>query len=258
MIIQQAKAPSKPHSVQLADLSWPEAEQALRQLPLVLLPIGAATKQHGHHLPLNTDWLQAEYLATAVMQQRPLLRLPTLGYGHYPAFLDYPGSVSLAANAFRDTVIDICSSLAAQGARRFYLLNTGISTVPPLQAAREHLASKGIRMAFTDTSTLMADIEQQLGSQPRGSHADELETSVMLYIAPDKVNMTAAVPELARPAGPGRFCRRAGEGCSVISPSGSWGDPTLANADKGRRYIEALLTRLCAEIDALLESVAHS
>jgi len=254
MIIHEAASPAKPTSLRLTDLNWPQAERALRALPAVLLPIGAATKQHGHHLPLNTDWLQAEYLAAEVLRRRPLLLLPTLGFGHYPAFTDYPGSVSLAVDTFRDTVIDICASLAAQGARRFYLLNTGISTIPPLQQAREYLASKDICMAYTDTGALMADVEQQLGSQPRGSHADELETSVMLHIAPDKVDMTLATAELARPGGPGRFCRHAAEGCALVSPTGAWGDPTLASADKGRRYVEALLARLCAEIDALLEA----
>jgi len=234
------------------DLSWPQAEQALAALPLALLPIGAASKQHGHHLPLNTDCLQADYLASQLMQRRPLLLLPTLAYGHYPAFLDYPGSVSLAADTFRDTVIDICRSLAAHGMRRFYLLNTGISTIPPLRAAQQTLASHGIRMAYTDTGTLMADVEQQLGSQPRGSHADELETSVMLHIAADKVDMRHAVPELATSTGPGRFCRQPGAGCSLVTETGAWGDPTLATADKGRRYTEALLQRLETEIDTLL------
>ena len=232
-------------------MSWPEAEKAMARYPVVLLPVGAATKEHGHHLPLNTDWLQAEYLTHRLMERRPLLVLPTIGYGHYPAFVDYPGSVNLAAGTFRDTVIGICRSLSAHGAGAFYVLNTGISTIPPLQAARESLAEKDIAMQYSDLATLMADVESELGSQPRGSHADELETSVMLHIAPDRVRMQHAIPELARRSGPGRFCRKPGDGCGLLSPTGGWGDPTLATAEKGRLYIEELLTRLCREIDKM-------
>ena len=62
----------------LETLTWPEAELALYELPTVLLPLGARTKEHGHHLPLNNDWLIAEYLAQRVAAECPVLVLPTL------------------------------------------------------------------------------------------------------------------------------------------------------------------------------------
>src|SRR5688572_3291947 len=149
----------------LETLTWPEAEQAIGELPTVLLPLGARTKEHGHHLPLNNDWLIAEYLAKRVAAECPVLVLPTLAYGYYPAFLEYPGSVSVRADAFRDTVIDICESLFGQGARRFYLLNTGISTIAPLESASAALRAQGARVAFTDTRTAYAGLRRQVETQ---------------------------------------------------------------------------------------------
>jgi len=73
-------------------LTWPEAERALREYPVVVLPIGARTKEHGLHLQLNNDWLMAEYLTRRVAERSRVLILPTLQYGFYPAFLEYPGS----------------------------------------------------------------------------------------------------------------------------------------------------------------------
>ena len=72
---------------------------------------------------------EAEGAATAL--------LPTLSYGFYPAFLEYPGSTSLSVETHRDVVIQIARSIAGYGSRRIYVLNTGISTLRPLRAAAE-------------------------------------------------------------------------------------------------------------------------
>ena len=96
-------------------LTWPEAERALREYPVVVLPIGARTKEHGLHQQLNNDWLMAEYLARRVAERSRVLILPTLQYGYYPAFLEYPGSVSVSLETMRETVVEICQSHARPG-----------------------------------------------------------------------------------------------------------------------------------------------
>lgn len=62
-----------------------------------MLPIGAASKQHGFHLPTNTDRVQAEWLAARIADRFDALIWPTVGYGYYPAFVGYAGSISLSA-----------------------------------------------------------------------------------------------------------------------------------------------------------------
>lgn len=235
----------------LETLTWPEAEQALQELPTVLLPLGARTKEHGPHLPLNNDWLIAEYLTKRVAETCPVLVLPTLAYGFYPAFLEYPGSISIRADACRDTLIDICSSLAEQGAQRFYVLNTGISTNRPLEAARSALNAQGIRMEFTDIRLAYAALRRSVETQPAGTHADEIETSMMLYLAPEVVRMDRAVRDIHPERGPGGLTRDPDATTGVYSPTGAYGDPTLATAEKGRLLVEGMVQFLVDQIQAL-------
>lgn len=235
----------------LERLTWPEAELALHELPTVLLPLGARTKEHGHHLPLNNDWLIAEYLARRVAEQCPVLVLPTVQYGYYPAFLEYPGSISLRADVCRDIVIDICRSLATQGAKRFYVLNTGISTIAPLREAKDAINAQGVRMEFTDTRTAYAALRRQVETQPAGTHADEIETSIMLYIAPDVVRMHLAQRDIHPDRGPGGLRRDPKAQAGIYSPTGAYGDPTLATAEKGQHLVEGIVNYLVQQVQSL-------
>jgi creatinine amidohydrolase len=238
-------------SLFLETLTWPEAETALHELPTVLVPLGARTKEHGHHLPLNNDWLIAEYLARRVANECPVLVLPTVQYGHYPAFLEYPGSISIRAEACRDTIIDICQSLAQQGAKRFYVLNTGISTIAPLNAARQAILATGVRMEFTDIRTAYAGLRRQVETQPAGTHADEIETSMMLYIAPEIVRLDRAARDIHPDRGPGGLRRDPQAKTGIHSPTGAYGDPTLANVDKGRILVEGMVAHLVGAVREL-------
>ena len=235
----------------LEELTWPEAERALLELPTVLLPLGARTKEHGRHLPLNNDWLLAEYLARRVATECSVLVLPTVQYGYYPAFLEYPGSVSVRADVFRDVVIDICQSLIPHGARRFYVLNTGISTIAPLQAARTSITQRGVLFELTDIRTEYAPLRRGIETQAAGTHADELETSMMLYIAPDIVRLHLAERDIHPDLGPGGLRRDPAATTGVYSPSGAYGDPTLATRDKGQRLVEGMVAHLVQTVRRL-------
>ena len=118
----------------LGELSWPEAGKRLREAPLVILPFGPAAKEHGPHLLLRNDQILADYYAARVLAARPVALLPTLTYGFYPNFLDFPGSTSVSFETQRDTIAEIARSVARHGPRRFYVLNTGVSTARPLKA----------------------------------------------------------------------------------------------------------------------------
>jgi creatinine amidohydrolase len=107
-------------------------------------------REHGPHLPLNNDWLMAEYFAKRVMAATPVVVYPTINYHFYPAFVEYPGSTGMRLETARDLVVDIVRSIARHGPRRFYVLNTGVSTLRALAPARDTLAAYGIVMTYTD------------------------------------------------------------------------------------------------------------
>lgn len=243
----------------VAQLSWPEVERRIEAGAVAVLPIGAACKQHGPHLPMNADLLQAEWLAAALVQRAEVLVWPTVAYGYYPAFGDYPGSVSLSAATFRAMVQEILADIRRAGARAVLILNTGLSTIEPLQAAVDAAAQElRIGLANVYAGPRCRDVTQAIEQQPRGGHADELETSILLAIGREHDALDKAeawTPPAMAVSGP--FSRSDPDN-PRFSPSGVWGDPTLASADKGRRLLAAMVADLLAAVEALAQSVGES
>lgn len=79
---------TKTKGILLEDLTWVEAEKVLTAETIVVIPLGAAAKEHGPHLKLKNDWLIAEYLKKRVLEQSNVVIAPTINYHFYPAFLE--------------------------------------------------------------------------------------------------------------------------------------------------------------------------
>jgi creatinine amidohydrolase len=249
-------SPSQPtparSAILLETLSWDEAERVLAPDAVVVIALGAESKEHGRHLQLNNDFLMAEYLKKRVLASAPqnVVVAPTINYSYYPAFLEYPGSTSLSMDTACAMITDITRSIAHYGPRRFYILNTGISTLRPLAQAAAELATEGIVLHYTDL-TKDDPVEKRL-RQSGGTHADEIETSMMLYIAPETVRMKKAARDL-NPNQPGGLTRDP-QGKGTYSPTGAWGDPTLATREKGHAVVESLVTAILRDIDDLRQA----
>ena len=236
--------------VRLAELTWPVAEQRLTPETVVVLPLGAAALQHGLHLKLENDRTLADYFTSRILQLADVVAAPPLPYHYFPGFAEYPGSTSLSLTTARDLTADVVRSLARSGPRRFYVLNTGVSSAQALAAAAKLLASDGILLHYTDWRAHLA-ATRGMQRQPGGNHADEIETSMMLYIDPSAVNMPSAQPDY-NPAvsTPFQLTRREG-GRGTYSPTGAWGDPSLATRDKGRVVVEGLVSAIRTDIETL-------
>lgn len=239
-------------AVLLETLSWDEAENILTPDTVLVIALGAESKEHGRHLQLNNDFLMAEYLKNRVLDAAPqnTVVAPTINYSYYPAFLEYPGSASLGVDTARAMITDIIHSLAHYGPRRFYILNTGISTLRPLAQAAADLSKDGIVLHYTDL-TKDDPIEKKV-RQSGGTHADEIETSMMLYIAPESVRMKKAARDL-NPNQPGPLTRDP-HGKGTYSPTGAWGDPTLATREKGQAVVESLVATILRDIEELRQT----
>ena len=233
----------------LETMTWPDAERELRAAQLIIIPVGARSKEHGHHLPLNTDWLLAEYFTSRVLEQVAAVALPAVAYGYSPAFVEYPGSIHIERATFAATISDICRSLARHSSARMYVLNTGVSTNWALEPARLELAQENIVMDYTDLLAVLKDVEANIAEQPAGTHADEMETSMMLVIRPEVVNLERARRDIdPRGKRPGPLTRDPDAEYGVYSPTGAWGDPTLATREKGQVVIETLIERIVQDL----------
>jgi len=260
LLILPATALAQTRGVLLEELTWQEAEKRLKPDTVVVIALGAAAKEHGPHLKLKNDWTMAEYYKQRVLMAADVVIAPTINYHFYPAFMEYPGSTSLRMETARDLTVDICRSLARFGPRRFYIINTGVSTLRALKPAAEILAADGILLHYLNITKDVESVVKPLAKQEGGTHADEIETSEMLYIDPTSVDMKKAAKDYhPRPdARTGTRLTRdpqvAARGEGTYSPTGTWGDPTLATRDKGQKVIEATLAVILKQIETLRQT----
>lgn len=211
--------------VWLEELAWPEAKARFDGDAVVVIPVGAAAKAHGPHLPLKTDALTARALAQGLVDRLPVVAAPVLGFGFYPAFTGFAGSQHLDEGTFKAVVRELIGNLAAHGVRRIALLNTGVSTEKPLDA----VAAEGGDILVLHMR-LMGGAAEGLVENRDGGHADERETSVVLALEPRSVRMDQLALD-----GP-------------FEQTGATGDPTRATAFKGERLLAARLDDLAAAL----------
>jgi creatinine amidohydrolase len=250
------RASGSPPGRFIEDLTWPEAAAAFQADVPVVIPIGAMAKEHGHHLPMKTDWLLARALAEGIAARLPVLIGPIVPFGYYPVFQSYPGSQHLSAETFVRLLTEMAERFLDQGARRLAIVNTGVSTEGPVGlAARGILERHGVRIGVADYRRL-GRAADRLVQQRAGSHADERETSIMLAIAPDLVRMDLAKPDYGNDPAPGVFVtpttmQSTDPAAPGYSETGAFGDPTLASAEKGRAFLDAMIGDLVDGLVAL-------
>ena len=233
-----------PKARKVADLTWDVVAERLAGGAAALLPIGAGAKQHGLHMTMATDQVFAEYFAGVVAEKIGALIWPTLTYGAYPAFVAYAGSASLSDATFQSAVTEIANALLGFGATRVLILDTGISTLAPVEAAIK-ATSDPSRHLKVFAGLRFIETAKALQQQPYGSHADEIETSLILAIAPGLADMSRAKASPVSPGGPSRGPLSPSDQKSPnYSPSGSFGDPTLASVEKGRTILAAIVADL--------------
>ncbi len=226
----------------VAEMPWDAVRDALAAGSPAILPIGAGSKQHGFHLPLSTDARQAEWFALQTAELCEGLIWPTLNYGYYPNFDLYPGSVSTRETTFRELVLDIVESLLAQTKSWVFIVNSGISTIPPIGDAVSRCQSpQRVFQLDLYRGACFLRVRDSLIPRQAGGHADEIETSVMLAIDSKSVDLMRAVPsEVGRGLSAGKLSP-----VDISSPnftsSGSVGEPGLATLEIGDRVLAAML-----------------
>jgi creatinine amidohydrolase len=236
-------------------LTWDEVARRIADGAAAILPIGAAAKEHGFHLPMNTDRIQAEWLATNMASRFDALIWPTVSYGHYPAFAEYAGSTGLSASLFENLIEEIATAIVGFGCRALFVLDTGVSTQMPIDRALVRLGVNHAKHLRIYDGPHYRRAAAQLTEQSHGSHADELETSVMLALAPDLVNMVRAEasPKVTQET-PGRLTAR-DTASPNYSRSGSYGDPTLATRAKGEILLAAIVDDLAEQMTTFLAGI---
>jgi creatinine amidohydrolase len=236
-------------------LSWPEIREAAGQGRVVLLPVGS-TEQHGPHLPLDVDNFLCRSVCEGAAELAPddLLLMPQLSYGFNWHHIDFPGTIGIAWDNYVRFLLDIVRSVAHHGFRKVLIVNGHGSNRPLVEvAARQATMDNEVVCAAFSYFELITDVVGEVRESPRGwvAHADEIETSLYLYLRPDGVRREEAAPE--NEMLPSEFWwqdleqgGRIGmmEWWSTFSHTGVLGDPTLASAEKGEALYQAATQEL--------------
>ena len=244
---QSSKPPAG--GVSLSDLSWVDAEPVLTASAVVVIPLGAGVLEQGPHLKLNSDERLARYLASRVQAAASVVIAPPLTYHAYPEFAEYPGTASLTPNTAAAMTVDVVRGLAKHGPRRFYVLNTEPSALAPLSGAAKTARGRRHPARIHRPEVPPAAKAVQLWLRPLAvGHADEITTSMMLFVDPSAVDMTRAAREYASGSG---VLTRQEAGPGVFSKSGVLGDATVATRANGQVLVETLVAGALEDIEAV-------
>lgn len=232
--------------------SWPDFGARLAAGAVPLLPFGAY-EQHGPHLPLDTDTMMAAGLCRRLAGRLDALALPAVGYGQTTDNDGFPGTLSLSFDTVRAVLTDIATALHRQRARALVVVNGDFGNRAPLRiATAESTARLGFPILVVDYPGLDEAAAAVCTSTPAGfglRHADEFETSILLALAPESVEMTRAVAEY--PEFPATF-PAVQPGLHELSRTGVFGDPTAATAAKGEALLDLLTENALALIRGFL------
>ena len=173
--------------------SWPEVKEAIDEANgVAIVPIGSV-EQHSTHLPVGTDSYVAITLAECAAEKTNVLVTPPLWFGWSPHHMVRPGTITIRPESLIDLTYDIMASLKAHGLDKIILINGHrIVNVVSMQIAAERAQRElGVTVKIFDPAYMSKDIVHELGFGPVG-HAEEVETSHMLYKFPEYVHLEKA------------------------------------------------------------------
>jgi len=241
-------------------MNWQELRSSevgsLSRDTLVVVPM-ASIEQHGPHLPVGTDSYIAEGIASALDREfeGKLLILPVQRLGCSEHHMAFPGTLTLQHHTLEEVILEALESMVRQKFRRFLILNShgGNQAIGGVIAEKAAHCWPDAQVIFASWWGVAAERLKNLveGAFPSVGHACEFETSLMLALHPDLVNMALAVDDgLPPPAKPLQLDLLRGPAAALAIPMhrltqhGVYGRPTLAKAEKGRRILEETVAAL--------------
>jgi creatinine amidohydrolase len=234
-------------------LTWTEVQAMPDKANVVLLQPVGAIEQHGPHLPLIVDAaIGVAVLGKALEKLNPEIpayALPPLYYGKSNEHWHFPGTITLSAQTLIATLTEVAESIYRAGFRKLVLLNShgGQPQVMEIVARDLHQQHEDFMVFPLFTWRVPHCAGELLSSKEKelGIHAGDAETSLMLSVLPNQVQMQKAVAEY--PHGLPEESLLSMEGklpfawtTRDLSQSGVLGDPTVATKEKGDRLLDSV------------------
>jgi creatinine amidohydrolase len=210
-------------------VSWTTAEHSADGV--IVVPVGA-TEQHGPHLPLTTDSDIAIALADRLERARPrdIAVAPVVAFGSSGEHQDFPGTLSLGQDAFERLLVELGRSATCTW-RRILFLSTHGGNREPVRRAADRLRAEH------------RDVRVWTPAWGGDAHAGRTETSLMLALDPDRVDLSAAAAGTTEPL-ERLLPELMSGGVRAVSANGVLGDPAGASAAEGERLLAAATSSL--------------
>ena len=239
---------------------------------VIIIPIGH-TEQHGYHLPLSTDTVIIEAITQGIINKAPMqaTRVPVMPYGVSTHRTSFPGTLSINGRVFEDFWLNVIDQLVGRGFNRFYLLSGHGGNCSFLVNVVKYAGEKHRRI-FCATSWLylsgpagVSALEKYRRSKIGGmGHACELETSLILYLNPELVNIELVTDEIDFIATPSYYMDWVEGGALIANPpwdddtkTGAYGAGSLATSEHGKLWLEAAIDEKVTHISEIQEQYSR-
>lgn len=238
----------------LMDMTWQEFESALNDKSVLMIPMGSAELE-GLHLPLGVDTIMAEGLAVRLAGTPRLIICPPLPIGYSKWFMPFPGTITLEQDTLVHVLLDYCRSLISHGARRILFLNSHAGNSSAVETASRILQSEApVLLSMIETWRLAGDLIAGKGliDEDRFTHAGELMTSAIMTLKPETVVTDKIRADKVKTPAQTALKTKNSLGAVMfnhstqtlyrdirdVTDTGTMGDPTAANAEKGEKVLE--------------------
>ena len=242
----------------LADMTWKDVDSVDRNT-IVLIPTGSL-EQHGAHLPLLTDSLLATAATTEVEKQTSdkVLLTPCIWLGASGHHLNFAGTCSASVEGYISALTAVVESMMRHGFHRLLVINghggnndLNSITLRTLKEKNNNL-TLGHAGYYSFGEAAVKDVME--GPAKGIQHACEAETSLMMYLHPDKVRMDKLRNDGLKTVPPTQSLVKMWDEVSV---EGSLGYATLATAAKGKKIFDACVVGIVAEVEAIHSGVVY-
>jgi creatinine amidohydrolase len=230
----------------LENITMADFKSHLKKSKTMIIPFGTV-EEHGSHLPLNTDTLIIYEILKRVIKKKKVFLAPPVYYGVCTSTSQHPGTISITPETLRRLTYDIVKNAWQKGLKNIFLItgHGGGLHSAALKEAAENLTEelKGIKIAVLCPYDVLHKELSELADTPNDSHAGEIETSLVLALAPELVKGRDKedYPKFPKPL--------------VVKDklkywrSGVWGNPEKASVGKGEKAVTLIVNKLIEIID---------
>jgi creatinine amidohydrolase len=247
---------------ELSEMTSSEFRDAARTIEIALVPVGA-TEQHGPYLALATDYVVAHRLAQAIARRLypKAIVAPPLPFGFSHHHTGFAGTITIEPETFAAVCIDIARSLKRDGVRRLLFVNGHQGNNAILNVVTNKIYYElGVAAATSFYFAQAADRVKAHSKTPRVGHACEIETSVLMYLAPEFVRREALECGEMIPTELKHAFNNQPDFLQMPLPfhlqtrNGAFGDARLATVEIGRDIVETAIERTLEFIDGFIKS----